>query len=359
MSKNKHIKYIILAVFLLLLAGGYFGERFFAETIHAKNMISSTEELSQRITEELMDGKESFMTYVNGMSEEQLVAINKNLDGFFGHVDSYTMIRRVNDHVLQVVFNLVVSDNYYAYQNVVHGVSITDHMSAQILAEKVKQIMRDCQGTTDYESVVNYHDYIVGHTKYGFLSGEEEALSYTATGSLLHGTAVCNGYAEAMELLLLCSGIDTYMVVGFTPDGSHAWNIVSIDEQWYHVDTTWDDPVDADSGNMSSSETHVYLNVNDEVMKKTHTWNAAAYPKCESMDANYFNREQLSFQTVEDLKTYVMKEYPGVHEYEIQLTNHGMNQTDLENIAHNIHASSAAYITYESGMYSVYRLRFD
>lgn len=358
-NHKRLIEIIILAVLLLVLAGGYFGERIFAESIHAENLIFSTEELSQRITEELMDGHDSFMTYVSGMTNEQLVAINRNLDGFFGHVDSYTVIRKVNDHVMQVYFNLEVSDNYYAYQSIVHGETITNNVNAQVLAEKVKQIMQSCKTDSDYQTVVNYHDYIVSHTKYGFLSGEEEKLSYTAYGALLRETAVCNGYAEAMELLLLCSDIDTYMAVGFTPDGAHAWNIVLIDGEWYHVDTTWDDPVDADSGNESGNGTHVYLNVNDEVMKKTHTWNQSAYPECVSMVDNYYIREHISFSTVQELSTYISTRYPAVTEYEVQLTNHALSQSDIKLIMQEIHSASGTYIMYESGEYSVYRIQFE
>lgn len=358
MNKSKTIRIVVLAVLLLILAGGYLFERFFAEQIHAKNMISSTEELSQKITAELISGHDSFTTYVNGMTEEQLKTINRNLDGFFGHVDSFTMLRKVNDHVSQVIFNLEVSTNYYAYRNIVYGDSITDNQEAQILAEKVKQIMAACNSDSEYQTVVNYHDYIVSHTQYGFLSGEEEKLPYTAYGALLRGTAVCNGYAEAMELLLLCSGIDTYMAVGYTSDGAHAWNIVSIDGSWYHVDTTWDDPVD-DAGNSDGNGTHVYLNVDDTIMSRSHTWNQSAYPECNSMEENYYVKEHSSFSSVEALSSYVAQRYPGQRRYEVSMTNHVLNKSDLEYVMRDIHASSVTYLTYESGTYSVYQVEFQ
>lgn len=356
-NRKKTIKVIILMILLLVLAGGYFGERFFAERIHEDNLISSTEELSQRITEELMAGHDSFTTYVNGMTEEQLKSINRNLDGFFGHVDSFTMLRKVNNHISQVIFDLEVSTNYYVYQNIIHETSEGD-MDVQILTEKVRQVIGECQTDSQYQTVLNYHDYIVSHTRYGFLEGDDEQLSYTAYGALLRGTAVCNGYAEAMELLLLCSDIDTYMAVGYTMDGAHAWNIVSIDGRWYHVDTTWDDPVDAVS-NADGNGTHVYLNVDDEIMKKSHTWNQKAYPECISMEDNYYTRERLSFQTVEELNSYVAQQYPKIRLYEIEMSNYVLNKSDLEYIMRGIQARSVTYLTYESGAYSVYRIEFE
>ena len=67
-------------------------------------MISSTEELSLRITEELTQGNHTFSTYINGLSEDQLSRINHNLDGFFGHVSSYIILRKVNADVSLVRF---------------------------------------------------------------------------------------------------------------------------------------------------------------------------------------------------------------------------------------------------------------
>lgn len=38
------------------------------------------------------------------------------------------------------------------------------------------------------------------------------------------------------------AGIPCELISGWA-GGPHAWNIVQIDGEWYHVDTTWDDPI--------------------------------------------------------------------------------------------------------------------
>ena len=103
----------VILVLIVLVAGIvlYGGERLFAVQIHKNNMISSAEELGVRITNQLMKGNTSFSTYVNGLSEANLVGINHGLDGFFGHVASYTVLRKVNPQVQQVRFDLELSDN--------------------------------------------------------------------------------------------------------------------------------------------------------------------------------------------------------------------------------------------------------
>lgn len=85
-------------------------------------------------------------------------------------------------------------------------------------------------------------------------------------------TAVCEGYARLMVALGKAAGVDIAYVTGHirdaerrTPDGDdatiraalegqgHAWNAVEIDGQWQLVDATWDDPVGAPDGHVSST----------------------------------------------------------------------------------------------------------
>lgn len=324
-------------------------ERIFPAQVHRRNLISSTEELSLRITEELKDGNNSFAVYVNGLTEDQLVSINHNLDGFFGHVTSFMVLRELNAEVRYVYFELEVSNNYYVYQKIVNGKEIENNMDAEILAVKVQQVMDACQGESDYEKVKFYHDYIVTNTEYGFLEGEDEQLSYMAEGALLKRKAVCNGYAEAMELLLLCSGIETYMAVGSTDEGSHAWNIVKIEDAWYHVDTTWDDPIP----DMGKDALHVYLNVSDSVMEKTHTWNRNAYPECESLDYNYYKQEGIAFDSFNDFKSYVLTEMKTSNQIEVMVTDSDSIQYDCGFVVKEGGAESVSWQSYEDGAYMV------
>lgn len=348
MQKKGYTVWILLGVAVLILLGTG-AERIFAVQIHRGNLISSTEELGLKITEELTKGNSSFSTYVNGLTEEELVTINHNLDGFFGHVSTYTILREVNEEVKLVLFNLEVSDNYYVYQKVVNGKEIENNLDAVILAEKVRQVMEGCHASDDYEKVVYYHDYIVTHTEYGFLDGEDELLPYTAAGALLRGTAVCNGYAEAMELLLLCSGVDAYMAVGTTEEGNHAWNIVNIDGSWYHVDTTWDDPVP----DMGRNSIHVYLNVSDAVMEKTHTWNRNAYPECNDLKYNYYEQEGRAFDSFNDFKAYILEEMKSSKRMEVMVTDSESIQYDCGFVVQSGGANSVSWQSYEDGDYMV------
>ena len=96
---------------------------------------------------------------------------------------------------------------------------------------------------SDYDVVKTLHDYLITHCDYDIRVdiGNMPFISHQAEGALLKGTAVCSGYAKAYEILLDAAGIPCETITGFA-GGYHAWNLVQVDGQWYHVDATWDDP---------------------------------------------------------------------------------------------------------------------
>lgn len=48
---------------------------------------------------------------------------------------------------------------------------------------------------------------------------------------------VCAGYTKAFTILMNGAGIDTISVTS----EAHAWNLISLNDSWYHMDCTWDD----------------------------------------------------------------------------------------------------------------------
>lgn len=67
----------------------------------------------------------------------------------------------------------------------------------------------------------------------------------TAYGALVKREAVCQGYAHAFYLLASRCGLEAYTV----SSEDHAWNIIKLDDgNYYHVDVTWEDPYESDTG---------------------------------------------------------------------------------------------------------------
>lgn len=129
-------------------------------------------------------------------------------------------------------------------------------------------------GMSDEEKALFLHDYLAQHCAYAYREYLDGTLDpqmhvYDAFGALVKGKAVCQGYAEAYNALLRKAEISSSMC---TSDSmKHAWNVVMIDGDWYHVDVTWDDP----TWNAEGRSKHNYFLLSDsEIGNRGHSdWN--------------------------------------------------------------------------------------
>ena len=92
---------------------------------------------------------------------------------------------------------------------------------------------------TNYDKIKAFHDYIVNKTKY---DENNTFNSYTAYNLITSGMSICGGYSDIMSIYLNALGIKNYKIAS----NSHIWNFVELDGIWYHLDTTWDDPIASD-----------------------------------------------------------------------------------------------------------------
>lgn len=121
--------------------------------------------------------------------------------------------------------------------------------------QKVTEVLDTCiyDGMSQLEIALSIHDYLVLNTAYD--TTETRNSGYDL---LVNGTTMCAGYAEAYQDLLLRAGIPCLYVSSDSME--HAWNLVCIDGQWYHVDVTWDDPSPDQYGFVS----HEYFLLTDQ-----------------------------------------------------------------------------------------------
>ena len=118
--------------------------------------------------------------------------------------------------------------------------------------------------------------------------------TYTEQGStegqtvyelIQENTAVCQAYALLAYRLLVASNLDAQYVYGYSDNELHAWNLVSIDDNWYHLDTTWND-VDSNEPYAISYE---YFLVNDEKLSQDHLWVKENYFAATSKDYDFMH----------------------------------------------------------------------
>ena len=92
---------------------------------------------------------------------------------------------------------------------------------------------------SDYEKIKYFHDYLASSVSYDTSAD----FQHTIYGALVEKKAVCDGLSGAFQYLCQKAGIEARMVYGTSSDGvSHAWNVVRLGEDYYHVDITWDMP---------------------------------------------------------------------------------------------------------------------
>ncbi len=139
-------------------------------------------------------------------------------------------------------------------------------------------------GKNDYEREKIIHDYLAKQTTY-----QNGKNAHNAYGALVEKKAVCDGYSRAFQWLLYQAGIPALIAEGTSINPAsggqepHAWNVVKIDGEYYHVDLTWDDA--------SSKEVmYAYFNMTTKQIEESHhisTENVYVLPNCTATAANY------------------------------------------------------------------------
>lgn len=289
---ERHNKVFVIVPILVVAA--IFVSYFFGWKIKAHMNPDTTAydivQLTQLVNEQIDSGKESGTFYITGVTEDEIANINDYICGINGMVKQYSIYEKSRGGMC-IMFKYEISDNYYVYQKYVNNKSIpNDRPAAHKLYEYVVNIIDEIivPDMSDYEKELAIHDYIVTHCEYGYIEYSKE-YAYRAYGALVQNTAVCNGYTEAMALLLSCVGVENDIMTGNAGGELHAWNRVKLDGKWYQVDSTWNDPV-PDRGSFAG---HMYFNVTDDIMDDMHEWNRDMYEECSDMEYNYFDMNGL------------------------------------------------------------------
>lgn len=83
------------------------------------------------------------------------------------------------------------------------------------------------------------HDLIAKKVQYddNYLTNPDNPFHQSAYSVFCDDHSVCAGYTKAFEMLMNGAGIDTIAVLST----DHAWNMIRINDSWYHMDCTWDD----------------------------------------------------------------------------------------------------------------------
>lgn len=301
----KRWKKMILSCFVIGIVWS-FGSTCMADQKKMFSRAECMDELQEEIEEELKQGHSSFTIYIyKEIETAQLQEINSRLDGFYGYVESYNQWRFPFVPYYKTEFTLNISDNYYVLSHLKEGYSLKkDQKKARQLAKKIKEIQDHIltEGMSEYEKVLTVHDYLADHSAYEEKADQKsESDEYTAYGVLVNQKGVCSGYTQAFQLLMELNEIPSRIVLGKADNVRHSWNMVCLDQEWYHVDTTWDDPVPDEE----NRRIYAYFNVTDDFMEQSHTWEHNRYPSATGTKYNYYVQNNSVIESPEAFIQYV------------------------------------------------------
>ncbi|MGI6078438.1 MAG: transglutaminase domain-containing protein [Fastidiosipilaceae bacterium] len=145
----------------------------------------------------------------------------------------------------------------YLYLDLDHGYYATPEQY-QLVLQDADRVARQARKNykTDYERLKYGFDYVIDSFEYAYdIFGEVADYSpsgistQSAYSAYIDRETICNGYASYLMAIYQKMGYRVYYVYTlnylYNPDepdlDEHAWLMVQVNGQWYHVDPTWGD----------------------------------------------------------------------------------------------------------------------
>ncbi|PAB58524.1 transglutaminase domain-containing protein [Anaeromicrobium sediminis] len=274
------MKKILLSIFMcLLLFNTTYGAEISDDDYYLKNSGYTKEEfqyLYNTIVKGIKNVSINEETFESVPYKPGINYVIKKAFMDYDHLNYVSGVRYVYSRGNRNIKNIYFEYNYIR-DDIKKRMNEADVKADEVIKEIIKEEM------TDFEKVVAVHDYIINNTRYdyeGFKSGKIPNWEHTAYGPLIRKTGVCDGYSKAFMLILKKLGIECISI----KSDNHAWNMVKLQDKYYHVDLTFDDPYN-EEGDMLS---YAYFFIDDSEMAKDHNWNSEIYPKCDTIDFNYY-----------------------------------------------------------------------
>lgn len=160
----------------------------------------------------------------------------------------------------------------------------TLEMASKILDEIIKDDM------TDYDKELAIYEWMVTNVTTGSsslmpASNDPESVS-TPHGVLKDHNAVCVGYATTFRMLLQMVDIECKVV--HNVEKYHSWDLVKLDDGWYHVDCY------SDAGWNKYSN----FNMSDSMCSRGHEWNREFWPAAIGTKYNYAIKNAVALNDV-------------------------------------------------------------
>lgn len=200
-------------------------------------VVDSEKEFVQAIYDNLLMGNKTFSMVYEGDWED---IYQNDIDGLFRKVCAIDDKRTSDDfdymkeNLRKYTLSYIWNDKHCEFDFKI------EYWESKAQTKKVNSVVKSelkkmkLSKASNYTKVKRIHDFIVNRTTY-----DTSYQRYTAYEALVNKKSVCQGYAMLFYKMATEAGVPCRLVTS----SDHAWNIVKIGKKWYHVDTTWDDPI--------------------------------------------------------------------------------------------------------------------
>lgn len=173
---------------------------------------------------------------------------------------------------------------------------------------EIDSIIREAKRErTQWDMVRAVHSYFVRNYRYAYNHINDTRYG-SALSVFLYRESVCEGFALAYATVMHRIGIPCGIVLGKSSlDGQacdHAWNIVHIGNNFYHVDVTWD--ICTKEGSDRSG--FDYLLLDDQLAQADHWWNDRSLPQCSDYTQDFYAKSGSLCRTREDCRKAVLQQ---------------------------------------------------
>lgn len=263
--------------------------------------------------------------YYNIMSSDERKAYKMIYDGLKMRAFNIVVSLYLSPDKVQEVYLKVLYDNplfYYINQTVIrmqgnpgYWILLPEYLYSNTEINKINNDIRniinrirqkaDNFRNNEFRLEKCLHDSIVKSVAYDYdsLKKKDAFNAHSIVGVFLDKRAVCEGIAKAYKLLCNEYDIKCIVVLGqankdgvYGEDDYHAWNLVKIGEESYHVDVTWDNLFDEEFQHIS----YDYFNMTTKDILLDHK-PIGDLPFCSATRLNYFHSTRSFVSTYEDL----------------------------------------------------------
>ncbi|WP_283124454.1 transglutaminase domain-containing protein [Angelakisella massiliensis] len=173
---------------------------------------------------------------------------------------------------------------------------VREHQKA--LSTRVRRLADGAKNMSEVEKEQYIHDFICRNIRYDKL---KKAYSHEIIGPLGQGVGVCEGIAKTVKIL--CDALGLWCIIAISeaaPDKGikyrHAWNIIRLKGQYYHLDATFD-------GTLTGEDLlrYDYFNLDDRWIFRDHQPVLFPVPACTDSAQSYYRSRKLSFTKEEEV----------------------------------------------------------